>query len=374
VVLAAVALADGDKSLCAEHLASAKEHAEIAGNGESPLALAIAIIDTQLAWARADSQAVRAAAATGQALLEALPDHGLDTCPEYWVSVLSGLGAALLWSRDHEAATVTLARACRIAELSGHRHTQVNAIGQRALAELISGHRTRARELATAAAVLAEEVDMSAADRPPAAYVTLGWLHAEDGDRDTARLRARQARAATRWLRTDPLSASLLARLNARVLRTGERITRADAEDAVLTVPPALTERFGVTSAAEYRQQATGTHGASTGRSELLQVCEPAASPRNVGPVVLTAVDGGRTRLGAPLSVDPPGPILVEPLTRKEHEVLRHLSAALSTEEVAQTMFVSVNTVRTHIRGILRKLAVSRRNEAIRRARQLRLI
>jgi LuxR family maltose regulon positive regulatory protein len=34
-------------------------------------------------------------------------------------------------------------------------------------------------------------------------------------------------------------------------------------------------------------------------------------------------------------------------------------------------MFISINTVRTHVRNILRKLAASRRNEAVRRARQL---
>jgi LuxR family maltose regulon positive regulatory protein len=37
-------------------------------------------------------------------------------------------------------------------------------------------------------------------------------------------------------------------------------------------------------------------------------------------------------------------------------------------------MFVSVNTVKTHIRGVLRKLAATRRNEAVRRARQLGLV
>jgi LuxR family maltose regulon positive regulatory protein len=46
----------------------------------------------------------------------------------------------------------------------------------------------------------------------------------------------------------------------------------------------------------------------------------------------------------------------------------------LTTEEIAQTMFVSVNTVRTHVRSILRKLSVSRRNDAVRRARELGLI
>jgi LuxR family maltose regulon positive regulatory protein len=37
-------------------------------------------------------------------------------------------------------------------------------------------------------------------------------------------------------------------------------------------------------------------------------------------------------------------------------------------------MFVSVNTVKTHIRSILRKLSVNRRNDAIRRARELGLL
>ncbi|MFI7061309.1 LuxR C-terminal-related transcriptional regulator [Kribbella sp. NPDC050124] len=64
----------------------------------------------------------------------------------------------------------------------------------------------------------------------------------------------------------------------------------------------------------------------------------------------------------------------IEPLTAKETEVLGHLSELLTTEEIALEMFVSVNTVRTHIRNILRKLAVSRRNEAVRRARALSLI
>jgi LuxR family transcriptional regulator, maltose regulon positive regulatory protein len=66
--------------------------------------------------------------------------------------------------------------------------------------------------------------------------------------------------------------------------------------------------------------------------------------------------------------------VLIEPLTEKEREVLGHLAELLSTEEIAARMFVSVNTVRTHVRAILRKLAASRRNEAIRRARALQII
>jgi LuxR family maltose regulon positive regulatory protein len=65
---------------------------------------------------------------------------------------------------------------------------------------------------------------------------------------------------------------------------------------------------------------------------------------------------------------------LVEHLSPKELEVLGNLAELLTTEEIAQTMFVSVNTVRTHVRSILRKLSVSRRNDAVRRARELGLI
>jgi LuxR family maltose regulon positive regulatory protein len=69
-----------------------------------------------------------------------------------------------------------------------------------------------------------------------------------------------------------------------------------------------------------------------------------------------------------------PGPVTTEPLSEREIEVLRLMSELLSTEEIGAAMFVSVNTVRTHVRSILRKLAVSRRNEAVRRARELAIV
>lgn len=65
---------------------------------------------------------------------------------------------------------------------------------------------------------------------------------------------------------------------------------------------------------------------------------------------------------------------LMEQLTSRELEVLGHLADLLSTDEIAQAMFVSKNTVRTHIRHILRKLGVQRRNLAVRRARALGLL
>jgi LuxR family transcriptional regulator, maltose regulon positive regulatory protein len=67
-------------------------------------------------------------------------------------------------------------------------------------------------------------------------------------------------------------------------------------------------------------------------------------------------------------------PLIVERLSEREGEVLRHVAAMLSTAEIAAEMYISVNTVKTHLKSIYRKLAVAHRGEAVRRARQLELI
>src|SRR5215831_17802093 len=64
----------------------------------------------------------------------------------------------------------------------------------------------------------------------------------------------------------------------------------------------------------------------------------------------------------------------LEPLTEREREVLRHVSGMLNTAEVASEMYISVNTVKSHLKSIYRKLAAAHRGEAVRRARQLGLI
>src|ERR1022692_3752844 len=64
----------------------------------------------------------------------------------------------------------------------------------------------------------------------------------------------------------------------------------------------------------------------------------------------------------------------VEPLTERELEVLRHVSGMLSSAEGAREMYISINTAKTHLRNIYRKLAATHRGNAVRRARQLELI
>ncbi|MEU8047197.1 LuxR C-terminal-related transcriptional regulator [Micromonospora echinofusca] len=65
---------------------------------------------------------------------------------------------------------------------------------------------------------------------------------------------------------------------------------------------------------------------------------------------------------------------LDEPLTERELTILRYLQSILSNVEIAAELSLSVNTVKTHVRNIYRKLDATRRREAVRRARDLHLI
>ncbi len=68
-----------------------------------------------------------------------------------------------------------------------------------------------------------------------------------------------------------------------------------------------------------------------------------------------------------------PGPLL-EPLSDRELTVLRYLPTMMSNAEIAAEMFVSVNTVKTHLKHVYRKLDVSDRRDCVRRGRELRLL
>ena len=66
--------------------------------------------------------------------------------------------------------------------------------------------------------------------------------------------------------------------------------------------------------------------------------------------------------------------VLPEPLTQRELTVLRFLATSMSIMEIADELCLSVNTVKTHIAAIYRKLPAGRRREAVLRARELELI
>jgi len=81
--------------------------------------------------------------------------------------------------------------------------------------------------------------------------------------------------------------------------------------------------------------------------------------------------------LSAPASPSPPPGQprrLREPLTGGEARVLRYLPTSLTVPELADELYLSVNTVRTHMRHIYAKLGAHHRHEAVEQARALGLL
>ncbi len=65
---------------------------------------------------------------------------------------------------------------------------------------------------------------------------------------------------------------------------------------------------------------------------------------------------------------------LIEPLRPRELEILQLIATGISNPEISERLYISVNTVKTHISHIFRKLDVSRRTQAVARARELGIL
>ena len=65
---------------------------------------------------------------------------------------------------------------------------------------------------------------------------------------------------------------------------------------------------------------------------------------------------------------------LREPLTDSETRVLRLLATDLSKREIGNELYVSVNTIKTHVKHLYAKLDVRTRRQAVERGRRLELL
>ena len=61
-------------------------------------------------------------------------------------------------------------------------------------------------------------------------------------------------------------------------------------------------------------------------------------------------------------------------LSKREMEVLQYLAQGHSNQEIADQLFVSLNTIKTHLNNLYVKLDVNRRTQAVVKARELQLI
>jgi LuxR family transcriptional regulator, maltose regulon positive regulatory protein len=108
---------------------------------------------------------------------------------------------------------------------------------------------------------------------------------------------------------------------------------------------------------------------------QLLQACPPGsarpaeAQQRSFISASL-AVPASQASSDLPL----PSPILFEPLSNREIEVLKWMAQGLSNPEIAERLYLSPNTMKTHTHNIYGKLDVHSRVQAVNRARELKLI
>jgi LuxR family transcriptional regulator, maltose regulon positive regulatory protein len=138
-------------------------------------------------------------------------------------------------------------------------------------------------------------------------------------------------------------------------LRLGDRHAAAAAAEAALAAaePDRLIFPFAMTAAAELLDalpRHETAHGALL--ADIVDVLGGASAPST-----------DRERLSQP-----------EELSRSELRVLRYLPTNLTRPEIARELYVSINTINTHVRNIYSKLGARDRSSAVQRARELRLL
>ena len=148
------------------------------------------------------------------------------------------------------------------------------------------------------------------------------------------------------------------------------RALKALERALVLAEPGGYMRTFldGGTAMADLLRQAKAQR-AKAQRAKAQQAKAQRAMPDYVDKILLVfgeMTPDGPSRPGAAL--------LIEPLTPREMEVLQLLAAGASNAQIAQELFITVNTVKRHITHILGKLEAENRTQAAMRARELGLV
>jgi len=86
-------------------------------------------------------------------------------------------------------------------------------------------------------------------------------------------------------------------------------------------------------------------------------------------------------RLTRPKIVESGGPFQIDEtnlrtlgISKREYEVLKLIAQGLSNQEIADRLYVSTSTIKTHVSNVLAKLDARRRTQAIQRAKELHII
>jgi LuxR family transcriptional regulator, maltose regulon positive regulatory protein len=271
---------------------------------------------------------------------------------------------------DDAGRSVRAAR--RALELAGPEPSPYLWMAQAALGQALylSGQPVRARPLEE----LARRVSPS--EQPHvvvAALAVLSLLAGDEDDDRTAAALARRAAAVSeaQGLSTEPPCAIVWLALARALARHGQL---AEAEEQL----ERALELLGIDSMLVHRAHALLLlSDVRQGRGDLLAaraLTEQAQEliDRFADPGSLPALlEHARRALG---SAPRRRAEIAAPLTERERAVLRLLPTRLSHREIGRELYVSVNTVRSQVQAIYRKLEVTSRAEAVAHARRLRLL
>jgi LuxR family maltose regulon positive regulatory protein len=177
-----------------------------------------------------------------------------------------------------------------------------------------------------------------------------------------------------RVLLRDEDPAGALACLSDR-LATGEPVTaRAEAQALRAVACDALLDHEGAAAAIERALDAAAPHdlrrsllGAGPALLAVLHRHVRGTAHGALAAELVAVLEGGTAGRAA-------APLLAEALTERELAILRYLPTIMSNQEIARQLFVSVNTVKTHLKQVYRKLGVASRRDAVDHARELHLL
>ncbi|MBO1332136.1 LuxR C-terminal-related transcriptional regulator [Streptomyces sp. VRA16 Mangrove soil] len=347
LLAAAVARARDDDATCLRHLErAARQLAELPQDSleqadrVTRCRLALAVIRMSRLRAR-DPHLAYTAALEVEAVGPLLPQGALAQHPEIPALALAVRGSWEIRAGHLKAAETSLTGALKAAGAAGNGALRRDSLVELALLEAVRGRFRAADELA-AHATQPPLPSWSAAERSRAAlHLVRAWVELARGEPGRARHE--------------------LARVDG-VLRT--------APDAFLAELRMLAG--GLAGAVERGTPAPQVLG------ELLRGARlPESVVRTVSPAcafVLGAVRHGAANGSAVPERLGGRPARTERLSPRERDVLSRLAQMMTTEEIAAELYLSVNTVKTHLKSVYRKLDVTRRSAAVRRARELQLL
>jgi LuxR family transcriptional regulator, maltose regulon positive regulatory protein len=247
------------------------------------------------------------------------------------VAALAALAYALFLAGDDDGAGAAAREAVGRPEAHKRPHGLLYALATLSMLETKKGRARAGETAARRALAIAREMGLSRSSTTGHAYVALAAALAAQGNLRQAEHEAERGEALRRGPEPSPVH------VHALLVLAGIRAARGE-----------------LSLAAEELARA---------REAIASFTDPGRLPELAAGVERSLK---RARTGATLSVEEPTPA--------EFAVLRLLASDLTQREIGRALYLSLNTVKTHTRGLYRKLGANSRDEAIARASTLGLL